>query len=121
RQFLNRRRVRLCRQRFGGRAPHFGGASWGGAAELTLRALLFCPRGDPSSRNLTQVWRLFHRGGRFIPLCTGAGPCTLAPSAIEFTWRSSGMRAGSAPQQNGARQGRLRNLSLLLACWLSAR
>src|SRR5262249_22127789 len=67
RQCLNRRRVRRCRQRFGRSGATFRRRVVGRRGRAYAPCSALCPRGDPSSRNLTQVWRLFHRGGIFIP------------------------------------------------------
>jgi hypothetical protein len=40
-----------------------------------------CPRGDPSSANLTQVSRLFHRGGISIPALHRCGRARSHPWA----------------------------------------
>jgi hypothetical protein len=44
-----------------------------------------CPRGDPSSANLTQVSRLFHRGGIFIPALHRCGRARSHPWAAAFS------------------------------------
>ena len=78
-----------------------------------------CPRGDPSSRNLPQVWRLFHRGGIFIPALHRSGRA-LAPIGRSNSLGEAVERALGVHRSKTARVfGKEENEYHLAACLLA--